>query len=154
MRHAHPTFQRRVALLAAAGTVLLGAFPLAQRDGIPKNPDDRVITHVLNRLGYGPRPGDVERVKRMGLTAYINDQLNPSQIADTAPVFHGLFRTSAGREAVAPVVSALWTAPTPVVDAAPQATAQRAAASNEGGGTLSLFQDQPADPRALFRGRV
>ena len=28
---------------------------------------------------------------------------------DAAPVFHGLFRTSARREAVAPVVSALWT---------------------------------------------
>jgi uncharacterized protein (DUF1800 family) len=87
MRHAHSPIQRRLALLAAAGIVLLGAAPLAQRDnGIPKNPDERVITHVLNRLGFGPRPGDIERVKRMGLTAYINDQLNPSQIADTALV--------------------------------------------------------------------
>jgi uncharacterized protein (DUF1800 family) len=85
MRTAHLPIPRRLALLAVTGTVLLGASPLAQRDnGIPKNPDERVITHVLNRLGYGPRPGDVERVQRMGLTAYINDQLNPSQIADTA----------------------------------------------------------------------
>ena len=81
------------------------------------------------------------------------------QIADAAPVFHGLFRTSAGREAVAPVVSALWTAPTPVVEAAPQAGtasgAQQVAAKPEpAGGTLSLFQDQAADARALFRGRV
>jgi uncharacterized protein (DUF1800 family) len=74
-----------LALLAAAGIVLLGAGPLAQRDnGIPKNADERVITHVLNRIGFGARPGDLERVQRMGLAAYINDQLNPSKIADTA----------------------------------------------------------------------
>ena len=32
----------------------------------------------------------------------------PARAGDTAPVFHGLFRTSDRREAVAPVVSALW----------------------------------------------
>ena len=25
--------------------------------------DDQQILHVLNRLGYGPRPGDLERVR-------------------------------------------------------------------------------------------
>jgi hypothetical protein len=40
----------------------------------------------------------------------------PAVPVDTGPVFHGLFRTSVGREAVAPAVSALWTsanAPSP-----------------------------------------
>ena len=41
------------------------------------------IIHVLNRLGFGARPGDVERVKAMGLDNYINQQLNPDKIADT-----------------------------------------------------------------------
>jgi uncharacterized protein (DUF1800 family) len=41
------------------------------------------IVHVLNRLGFGARPGDVERVKSMGLENYINQQLNPDKIADT-----------------------------------------------------------------------
>ncbi|HEX6648233.1 MAG TPA: DUF1800 domain-containing protein [Pyrinomonadaceae bacterium] len=41
------------------------------------------ILHVLNRLGFGARPGDVERVKAMGLENYINQQLNPEKIADT-----------------------------------------------------------------------
>ena len=41
------------------------------------------IVHVLNRLGFGARPGDVERVKAMGLENYINQQLNPDKIADT-----------------------------------------------------------------------
>jgi uncharacterized protein (DUF1800 family) len=35
---------------------------------------------VLNRLGYGPRPGDVERVKQMGVQRYIDSQLNPESI--------------------------------------------------------------------------
>jgi uncharacterized protein (DUF1800 family) len=40
------------------------------------------IIHVLNRLGFGARPGDVERVKALGLDNYINQQLNPEKIAD------------------------------------------------------------------------
>ena len=46
------------------------------------NQEQRII-HVLNRLGFGARPGDVERVKAMGLENYINQQLNPEKIADT-----------------------------------------------------------------------
>src|ERR1700752_5509023 len=41
------------------------------------------IVHVLNRLGFGARPGDVERMKSMGLENYINQQLNPEKITDT-----------------------------------------------------------------------
>ena len=45
--------------------------------------EEQRIIHVLNRLGFGARPGDVERVKAMGLDNYINQQLNPEKIADT-----------------------------------------------------------------------
>jgi uncharacterized protein (DUF1800 family) len=38
--------------------------------------------HVLSRLGYGPRPGDVERVRAMGVAAYIRRQLDPASIDD------------------------------------------------------------------------
>ena len=44
--------------------------------------DEQRILHVLNRLGFGARPGDVERVKAMGLDNYINQQLNPEKIND------------------------------------------------------------------------
>jgi uncharacterized protein (DUF1800 family) len=40
--------------------------------------------HVLNRLGFGPRPGDIARVQQMGVDAYIADQLQPDQIPDAA----------------------------------------------------------------------
>jgi uncharacterized protein (DUF1800 family) len=45
---------------------------------------EQQILHVLNRLGYGPRPGDLERVKQMGLAAYIQQQLDPATIPDAA----------------------------------------------------------------------
>jgi uncharacterized protein (DUF1800 family) len=43
---------------------------------------DEAILHALNRLGYGPRPGDVERVRQMGLAKWIEQQLNPNSIDD------------------------------------------------------------------------
>lgn len=46
--------------------------------------EEQKIIHVLNRLGYGARPGDVERVKAIGLQKYIDQQLNPSTIDDSA----------------------------------------------------------------------
>jgi uncharacterized protein (DUF1800 family) len=33
--------------------------------------------HVLNRLAFGPRPGDVERVRQIGSQRYIHEQLFP-----------------------------------------------------------------------------
>jgi uncharacterized protein (DUF1800 family) len=45
--------------------------------------EDQRILHVLNRLGFGARPGDVERVKAMGLDNYINQQLSPEKISDS-----------------------------------------------------------------------
>jgi uncharacterized protein (DUF1800 family) len=69
--------------LATALAVLTGSAPRAStRPG-----DDQLIIHVLNRLGFGPRPGDVERIRAMGpsgLERYIEQQLHPDRIADPA----------------------------------------------------------------------
>src|SRR5205085_8114101 len=46
--------------------------------------EDQRILHVLNRLGFGSRPGDVERVKAMGVDKYIELQLNPDKIDNSA----------------------------------------------------------------------
>ena len=45
---------------------------------------DEAILHALNRLAYGPRPGDVDRIKQMGLAKWIEQQLNPNSIDDRA----------------------------------------------------------------------
>lgn len=56
----------------------------AQRGTAPRLNDDQRILHVLNRLGFGARPGDIERVKTIGLEQYINQQLAPEKINDDA----------------------------------------------------------------------
>ena len=58
--------------------------PLVSGQKRPKSlTDEQRIIHVLNRLGFGARPGDVERVKAMGVEKYIEQQLNPEKITDT-----------------------------------------------------------------------
>src|SRR5579871_165295 len=70
---------------AGALLLLLGTWPIGaeNRDGQPAN-DVRTVTHVLNRLGFGPRPGDVARVAQIGVSAYIDQQLHPERIDDSA----------------------------------------------------------------------
>jgi uncharacterized protein (DUF1800 family) len=43
---------------------------------------DEQVLHVLDRLTFGPRPGDVEIVKRMGIKKWIDLQLHPEKIAE------------------------------------------------------------------------
>ncbi len=70
-----------IALALVLSFVPLG---IAQKRSKPKGlTEEQRIVHVLNRLGFGARPGDVERVKAMGLETYINQQLNPDKISDT-----------------------------------------------------------------------
>ena len=45
---------------------------------------DEAVLHAMNRLAYGPRPGDVERVKQLGLAKWIDQQLAPNSIDDKA----------------------------------------------------------------------
>lgn len=45
--------------------------------------EDQKILHVLNRLGFGAKPGDIERVRAMGINKYIEQQLNPASIDDS-----------------------------------------------------------------------
>jgi uncharacterized protein (DUF1800 family) len=42
------------------------------------------VLHALNRLTFGPRPGDVAAVEKMGLQKWFEQQLNPAAIDDSA----------------------------------------------------------------------
>src|SRR5262245_51276599 len=65
-------------VFAVAGVSAGGA--AAERP--PALTDRETAVHVLNRLGFGPRPGDVDRVVSIGIAAYIEQQLSPERIPD------------------------------------------------------------------------
>jgi uncharacterized protein (DUF1800 family) len=49
-----------------------------------KMTEDQRVAHVLNRLAFGARPGDAERVRKLGVEKYIEQQLHPELIDDAA----------------------------------------------------------------------
>jgi uncharacterized protein (DUF1800 family) len=48
---------------------------------VPVDADPDII-HILNRAAFGPRPGDIEHVRQVGIQRYIDEQLNPQAQAD------------------------------------------------------------------------
>ncbi len=66
----------------AAGFCAWLVSPLVSAESAPST--EEKAAHVLNRLGYGPRPGDVARVAEIGPENWIRLQLEPSKIADPA----------------------------------------------------------------------
>src|SRR5262245_59485544 len=71
-----------------AGLALVGLVSVAQAADATTRPagltEEQKIVHVLNRVGFGPRSGDVEWVKGIGLDTYIRQQLDPASIDDSA----------------------------------------------------------------------
>ena len=45
---------------------------------------EQKIVHLLNRTGFGVRAGDVELVRAMGIEKYLDQQLHPERINDSA----------------------------------------------------------------------
>ena len=81
----------------------------------------RVALHVLNRLGYGPRPADVRRVLARGLERYVDDQLHPGPDAELEtrlrplssigyPISQVLSVYNADNRAIGPLVDELQSA--------------------------------------------
>jgi uncharacterized protein (DUF1800 family) len=82
---------RQVAILlagSALGLALSLQFAIAKKNkqtsGATQDEHQRAL-HALNRLAFGPRPGDVDRVAAMGVDKWIDQQLHPDKIDD-----HGL----------------------------------------------------------------
>src|SRR5438132_6472694 len=47
---------------------------------------DPAITHLLDRVTFGARPGDIEHVRETGVERYIDEQLHPDRLSDSALV--------------------------------------------------------------------
>ena len=84
------TFPLLVAIAASAAGLSGGiahAAPPVETKSTPENGrtfDERAIVHVLNRLAFGPRPGDVAALRDQGVIAWIDAQLAPETLEDRA----------------------------------------------------------------------
>jgi uncharacterized protein (DUF1800 family) len=83
------TKQKHLLCLLALGLAIPGGLLLAKEKkatsaAIPQMDDDKRVIHALNRFSFGPRPGDVARVRAMGLDKWFEQQLHPEKIGDQA----------------------------------------------------------------------
>src|ERR1041385_724026 len=89
-------------------------FPVAAQRTVQRSatltPDQRVA-HVLSRLTYGARPGDFEKIKAMGVEAFIDQQLDPDSI-DNSQVIAKL-RKLPSLGMATPVIIEQYTPPKP-----------------------------------------
>ena len=82
---------KRLVLMISIATLLVTSSPrLANSSGLfdQQLSKDRQIAQVLNRLTFGPRPGDAEEVRRLGVAKWIAVQLHPERIPEN-PVLEG-----------------------------------------------------------------
>jgi uncharacterized protein (DUF1800 family) len=70
-----------VAAIALAALTLSPSSPATGPFDQRLTPDQQ-IAHALNRLTFGPRPGEADEVRRIGLAKWINLQLHPEQITE------------------------------------------------------------------------
>ena len=56
--------------------------PTTRASSFSRYPKDQRISQALNRLTFGPRPGDAAQVRAMGLKKWIDLQLHPEQIPE------------------------------------------------------------------------
>src|SRR5437870_7629436 len=86
-----------------------------------KNPasmtEDQRIAHVLSRLTFGARPGDLEKVKAMGVEAFINQQLDPDSIDNRAMI--AKLRRLPTLGMATPVIIEQYAPPKPVASPSP-----------------------------------
>src|ERR1041384_5900792 len=81
---------------------------MAQRSSMTA---DQRVAHVLSRLTYGARPGDFEKIKAMGVEAFIDQQLDPDSI-DNSQVIAKL-RKLPSLGMATPVIIEQYTPPKP-----------------------------------------
>src|SRR5437762_13850722 len=73
--------RQRARVLAAALILACQSLSPTVRLSAQLSPHDSAL-HVLNRLAYGPRPGEADRVAADGVMRWIDRQLSPGKIDD------------------------------------------------------------------------
>ena len=104
---------------------------------------DQRIAHVLSRLTFGARPGDFDRVKAMGVEAFINQQLDPDSIDATAVIARLRKLPTLGM--ATPVIIEQYTPPKPAAVPSP---APAKSPDNTTAPAQKLVAQNPANPLA------
>ena len=127
---------------------VLKGLPITQLSG------DEAILHALNRLAYGPRPGDIERVRQMGLAKWIDLQLDPKALDDSAAearlkIYPTLQMSSAQLMAEYPNPKQAAIQAVKQASAAKENTSQQQSLQKDAdAGVMSMLQDTPASDAA------
>jgi uncharacterized protein (DUF1800 family) len=72
-----------VVVLAASAPTALGKKKVLKTPSSEMDEHQRAV-HALNRLTFGPRPADIDRVMAMGVDQWIDLELHPERIDDSA----------------------------------------------------------------------
>ena len=75
---------KRLLVLAALAAASVAAGPVERPHRAFPDPDSATVLHLLNRLTFGPRPGDIDRVQRLGIARWLDQQLQPGRVDDPA----------------------------------------------------------------------
>ncbi len=78
--------RRKIGLLVLLSSLTIVQVALGTKKFVPESQmsDQHRALHILNRFTFGPRPGDVDRVLAMGIDKWIDEQLHPGKIDDSA----------------------------------------------------------------------
>lgn len=71
-------------LLSYPGTSAFAVGAPSPKNSVAAKTQDAKVLHLLNRMTFGPRPGDTQQVEAMGLDRWLKLQLHPSKIDDSA----------------------------------------------------------------------
>jgi uncharacterized protein (DUF1800 family) len=111
---------------------------LASRFGSPPLTDQRAV-QVLSRLTFGARPGDLDLLKKLGIQAYINDQLSPDNIDDSA--LQKRLDKLPTLSLANPMIAELYNPPKPVPSPSPSP-------AEKAGETSAAMRVMPQEPTA------
>jgi uncharacterized protein (DUF1800 family) len=145
--HNHTSLAGRGIASLLAGVLLFQGFASVDAQGASKKAAtmtaDQRVAHVLARLTFGARPGDFEKVKAMGVEAFIAQQLDPDSIDNSAAIARLRKLSTLGM--ATPVIIEQYTPPKPPANPSP-APAKSPEKSAAGGPA------QSSEPKVLIAG--
>ncbi|NJO46755.1 MAG: DUF1800 domain-containing protein [Oscillatoriales cyanobacterium RM2_1_1] len=84
----------KLGVIALSVLGIICAVTLIQWQPANSAPTPSQAIHLLNRLSFGPTPGDIQQVQQIGIDAYIQAQLHPESLPNPAQLSQKLNQLS------------------------------------------------------------